>query len=55
MLVAILCNRFLCIELQGSLTLFLPGEVKVDLADINVKFRENFLCTLFIIKKTIPA
>ena len=40
---------------SSPLTLIGPGEVKVDLADFDLKFQENLLSNLFFFKLPIPA
>jgi hypothetical protein len=42
-------------EVKTSLTLIGPGEVKVDLANFDLKLQENLLSTLYIIFLPIPA
>jgi hypothetical protein len=45
----------LCCPIWYLLTLIGPGEVKVDLANFDIKLQENLLSTLYIIFWPIPA
>ncbi len=43
------CFLWLCVVCSFFITLIGPGEVKADLANIDLKLQENFLSTLFLL------